>query len=357
MASKQQLTWTKLRVGLLVLVSLTIFAVLIFLVTGEGFFQRKYELRTYMEDAGGLRTGDPVRLAGIDAGNVLAIHISGSHDPKRAVEVKLRILRRYEDEIRTDSVALLAAEGLLGQRFIDITRGSPLQPIVPPGGEVRLKETPEISDVVSTSADVMVKLNRIAARVDNIMGQVESGKGSLGKIIYDESLFNKANKSIDDLQGLVSYAASGKGSLGKFLISDELYNDAQTSVKKVNQVLDDVQSGQGSLGKLIYDPGVYNQTTKLLNRVDGIVGGVEKGQGTIGKLLKEETLYNRANSAVANIDNISGRLERGEGSAGKLLHDPALYNNVNSFSLDLRSLIADFRQNPKKFLTIHFKIF
>jgi phospholipid/cholesterol/gamma-HCH transport system substrate-binding protein len=356
MASKQ-LAWTQLRVGLLVIVSLTIFAVFIFLITGEGFFQRKYELRTYMEDAGGLRTGDPVRLAGIDAGNVLAIRVSGSHDPKRSVEVTMRVLRRYQDEIRGDSLVSLAAEGLLGQRYLDITRGNPSQAVIAPEGEVKLKETAEISDVVATSADVMVKLNRIAARVDNIMNQVESGKGSLGKMIYDESLFHKANKSVDDIQRLVSDAASGKGSLGKFLTNDQLYNDAQAGVTKVNQVLDDVQKGQGSLGKLIYDPGVYDRTNKLLARVDTIVGGVEKGQGTLGKLIKEEALYERVNSAAANIDKVSGRLERGEGSAGKLLHDESLYNNLNSFTLDLRGLLADFRQNPKKFLTIQLKIF
>jgi phospholipid/cholesterol/gamma-HCH transport system substrate-binding protein len=356
MATKQ-LAWTQLRVGLLVLVSLIIFGILIFLITGEGFFQRKYDLRTYMDDAGGLRTGDPVRLAGIDAGNVAAIRISGSHEPNRAVEVVLRLRKRYQDEIRSDSVATLAAEGLLGQRFLDITRGTPGQPVIPAGGEVRLKETPEISDVVSTSADVMVKLNRIAGRVDSIMSQVESGKGSLGKIIYDESLFKKANQTVDDLQGLVSYAASGKGSLGRFLLNDDLYTDAQKSITKVNQVLDDVQKGQGSLGKLLYDPALYNKSNQVLTRFDNLVSGVEKGQGTLGKLVTDETLYKQANSAVANIDKISGSLARGEGTAGKLLYDPALYDHINAFSLDLRGLLADFRQDPKKFLTIRFKIF
>lgn len=331
----QTLTWTKLRVGLLVVVSLTIFAILVFLMTGEGLFQRKYQLRAYLEDAAGLRTGDPVRVAGIDAGNVEVIRLSGSHDPKRSVEVVMRLRRRFEDEIRADSLATLAAEGLLGQRFLDITRGSPSQPVIPGGGEVKYKETAEISDVVSTSADVMVKLNRIAGRVNSIMAQVESGKGSLGRIIYDESLYKKANQSLDDIQGLVSYAASGKGSLGKFLISDDLYNEAEKSLTKATQIIDDVQSGKGSLGKIIYDPALYDKTNQLVGRVDAIVGNVEKGQGSLGKLLKDETLYDRVNASASNIERISGRLERGEGSAGKLLQDQALYNNMNTFSIEV----------------------
>src|SRR2546428_5385051 len=105
MPKKQELTWTKLRVGLLVVVSLTIFALLIFLITGEGFFQRKYVLKTLMDNAGGLRKGDPVRLAGLDVGNVEDIHLSGNHDPSRAIEVMMRIQRKYENEIRDDSLA------------------------------------------------------------------------------------------------------------------------------------------------------------------------------------------------------------------------------------------------------------
>ena len=70
MAQRKQVSWAQLRVGLLVLVSLTIFAVLVFFMTGEGFFSAKYTLRVYLDNAGGLKKGDPVRLSGIDVGNV-----------------------------------------------------------------------------------------------------------------------------------------------------------------------------------------------------------------------------------------------------------------------------------------------
>ena len=138
MPQPKQLTWTQLRVGLLVLVSLTIFATVVFLMTGEGLFERKYLISTFLQDAAGLKTGDPVRLAGIDIGNVAEIRISGSHDPQRAVEVVMRILRTYQQEIRDDSLASLDAEGLLGQRFVNITRGNPPQPVIEHGGELKL---------------------------------------------------------------------------------------------------------------------------------------------------------------------------------------------------------------------------
>lgn len=357
MPQPKQISWTQLRVGLLVLVSVTIFAILVFLMTGEGLLQRRYVVSVFMEDAGGLRTGDPVRLAGIDIGNVREIRISNSNDPKRAVEVILRILRKYQEEIREDSVASLDAEGLLGQRFLNITRGNPVKPVIQPGSELKLRQAAEIREILATSGDVVEKLNSVAARMDRVMEQVESGKGSLGKIIYDDSLYQKANQTVDNAQRLIANAIAGKGTLGRVLMTDELYNDLRASLTKMDQIVDEVRKGQGSAGKFIYDPGLYNRADQLVTRANNAMADVEKGRGTLGKFLKDETLYNRANNATASIERLAGRLDRGEGSAGKLLHDPALYNNANTFTLELRTLIADFRQNPKKFLTINFKLF
>lgn len=357
MPQPKQISWTQLRVGLLVLVSVTIFAILVFLMTGEGLLQRRYVVSVFMEDAGGLRTGDPVRLAGIDIGNVQEIHISNSNDPKRAVEVILRILRKYQEEIREDSLASLDAEGLLGQRFLNITRGNPVKPVIQPGSEVKLRQAAEIREILATSGDVVEKLNSVAARMDRVMEQVESGKGSLGKIIYDDSLYQKANQTVDNAQRLIANAIAGKGTLGRVLMTDELYNDLRASLTKMDQIVDEVRKGQGSAGKFIYDPGLYNRADQLVTRANNAMADVEKGRGALGKFLKDETLYNRANNAAASIERLAGRLDRGEGSAGKLLHDPALYNNANTFTLEMRTLIADFRQNPKKFLTINFKLF
>jgi len=357
MPQPKQLSWIQLRVGLLVVISLIIFAVLVFLMTGEGFFARKYTIRTFMDNAGGLRTGDPVRLAGIDVGNVENIRISGSHDPKRAVEVTLRVQRKFQGEIRVDSMAELDAEGLLGQRFINITRGTPGQPVIASGGEVKLRERAELKDVLGASADVMVGLNRVVNRVDRIMESVETGKGSLGKFIYNEELYQKANRSVDDVNRLIAHAASGRGTIGKFLMDDTVYNNTNRTVSEFNQMLADVRAGKGNVGKFLNDDALYTQMQQVTTRTNRLIGDVEQGRGTLGKVLRDEELYKRANSAIGNFEVISARLEKGQGSAGKLLHDEALYNNVNTFTQEMRTLIADFRKNPRKFLTIKFEIF
>src|SRR5579859_4857908 len=121
MATRQQVSWAQLRVGVMVLTALSIFGLMVFLMSGEGTFTRKGTLTVFLDNASGLKKGDPVRLTGVDIGNVQDIRISGEHNPMRAVVAILSIQRSYLDEIRADSVASLEAESLLGQRYIDLT--------------------------------------------------------------------------------------------------------------------------------------------------------------------------------------------------------------------------------------------
>src|SRR5258706_11509847 len=161
MATRQQVSWAQLRVGVMVLTALSIFALMIFLMSGEGTFTRKATMRVFMDNAGGLKKGDPVRLTGIDVGNVQEIRVSGEHDASRAVLAELSVQRRYLNEIRTDSVASLEAESLLGQRYIDITRGTPDKPALQAGSEIQFKSRPDYGDVMATGASVLTKLNRV----------------------------------------------------------------------------------------------------------------------------------------------------------------------------------------------------
>ena len=95
-----------------------------------------------------------------------------------------------------------------------------------------------------------------------------------------------------------------------------------------------------------------------------MIADINAGHGTLGKLIKDEQLYNDARAAIARFNTTAGRIDnmvaaaqRGEGTVGKLLTDDALYSNVNQLSSEGVKLIYDFRQNPKKYLTIKFQLF
>jgi phospholipid/cholesterol/gamma-HCH transport system substrate-binding protein len=330
---------------------------MIFLMSGEGTFTRKVSLKVFMNNAAGLKKGDPVRLTGIDVGNVQEIRISGEHNTSRAVVAVLTVQRRYLGEIRADSVATLEAESLLGQRYIDITRGSPNMPALQPDAELIFKSRPDYGDVMATGATVLTNLNRVINQVGRVTAQVSQGEGTLGKLFMDDSLYRRADSAVADFQKMAQHAASGQGTLGKLIYTDEMFNRANSAVGKLDQIADDVRAGQGSLGKLLYDPALYEDARQMVARANEVVGDVQAGKGTLGKILKDESFYNKATSAVDRIDAIAGRMERGEGSMGRFLKDEALYTNTNQLSLEVRELLADFRKDPKKYLTIKFKLF
>jgi phospholipid/cholesterol/gamma-HCH transport system substrate-binding protein len=101
-----------------------------------------------------------------------------------------------------------------------------------------------------------------------------------------------------------------------------------------------------------------------IDQIDSIVAEVNAGHGTLGRLVKDEQIYNDARAAIARfntaaerIDNVVAAAQRGEGTVGKLLNDETLYSNVNQLSSEGVKLMYDFRQNPKKYLTIKFQLF
>src|SRR5450755_2630637 len=134
MAQRRQLTWTDLRVGLFVLVGLSVLGAGIFYVTGPEFLGPKYRLNTYLQDVSGLANGATVSVDGVAVGNVESIQFvertpGQPVDKTHNIQVVLRVGKRYQDFILSDSTAGLETEGLLGNKFISVTRGLTGRPL------------------------------------------------------------------------------------------------------------------------------------------------------------------------------------------------------------------------------------
>ena len=358
MPERKQVTWAKLRVGLLVLSGLVVFAVGVFFISGRGgFFTRKYTLKTYFSGAAGLREGSQVRIAGIPVGVVQRIRISDSDKPDRAVEVLLRIPVDYQNQIRQDSDARLATAGLLGEAFVDISRGTTSHPVVPSGGEVNSIEEADIKRIVQNTNDVISNLRVLSSKLNEITGHVQAGQGTMGKFLYDQDLYNRLNQMSLDLQRVMARMEQGEGTIGKLMQDETLYQRTVASIYRLNKVLDDVQHGKGTLAKFINDPSVYNDIHQLVLRANTMVDNVNNGKGTLGKLATDPQLYNRMNETFDRMDIIATRIEQGQGTLGKLSTDPTLYNNLSTSTQTLREFLTEFRKNPKKYLTVQLKIF
>src|SRR6266851_9499235 len=176
MAQHKQLTWTELRVGLFVLAGAVLLAVVIFYVTGGGGWGPKYRLRAFLPEVDGLAMGAPVRVDGLEVGNVekVAIAVPKPGEPPskdRNIEVDLRIQKSYQTYIRSDSSAGLITEGLLGNRYVDIDRGFVGRKL---DNEEELpgREEKALKAVVERSADLMTNLSSIPEQASAVLDDI-----------------------------------------------------------------------------------------------------------------------------------------------------------------------------------------
>jgi len=357
--SQKQLKWSQLKVGLTVLIASITLGVLIFLMTGTGgIFTRKIELKSYFDNAGGLRVGAPVRLNGVDIGNVTRIRVVPDKDRQRTpVEVTMKVSTRYHFNLRKDSITLLSTAGVLGETYIDIDSALARDREAVSGDVLPSREVPDFQDVVRASQSTLQNLDALLKRADRIVAFVESGQGSVGKLIYDPTLYNRLASTVTEFQKLVNEVTEGKGTLGQLVSNDELYRKANATVDKLNTVIDDLNAGKGSAGKFLKDPTLYDTANATITNVKKLTDDVNAGKGALGKLTKDEEFAAKLQNTMNKLSDLTDRLEAGEGTAGKLLKDPTLYNNAEQLLVESRALVKAIRENPKKYLTIHLKIF
>ena len=357
MPELSKVRWSQLKVGIVAFVAMVILAVLIFLLTGNrSIFERDETVRTYMADGAGMTESTPVRLNGILVGAVQGIKLSGSKDPRRAVEFELTIQKKYMRDIPDDSTAAVTAANLLGTKFIDITKGQSATP-VKPGGELRSLQTQDIPELMAQSANLIQTLQDISKRADAMLADIDAGKGNLGKLLRDDELYKRLNGIAAEGQQLLADVRNGKGTLSKLIYDDSLYQEVRAPIKRIDQMLDDLQQGRGTAGKLLKDPQVYDDAQQTLAEMRRLTKELNEGKGTAGKLLKDDQLYKQFTELTAKLDATIDRINSGQGTVGQLLVNPQMYDAMNGAMREFQALAKDIRSNPKKFLTIRVRIF
>ena len=217
-------TWSELKIGVLMIAAAAITMLAVFLLTGgKGFFWQRYHLKSRFTNVAGLKPGSPVRLAGVDVGDVDGVELYGAQ-----VDVVFQVNKIYRDRITTDSVAKLGSVSLLGESAVDITPASTGTPI------------PEWG---------FVPQGRPAAQLSDITDQ--------------------ANQGISELTGLIHDLRSGRGTAGKLLTDEDLYRQLNGFVSAANDLTTSIQQGKGTLGKLVTDP-------KAANLLEASLGNIEQ---------------------------------------------------------------------------------
>jgi len=357
MPQTKRLAWAQLRVGLMAIAAISILVVLVFLLSGRGgFFRTRSVIRTYVDDSASLKVGVPVRLNGIDVGNVDAVRLSGAAEPGRTIEIVMQIDRDLIARIPEDSQAAINPEGVFGDKFVNITRGQSPKPVAE-GGEIRSLDTREFQEIVNQSYGVLASLNAITKRIDAITQQVEKGQGTIGKLLYDDALYRRMDGVVVEAQKAVALVSEGKGTIGKLLTDDQLYNDLRSSMYRADLILADVQAGKGSLGLFLRDPALYQNASRVVAEAVKVVEGVNAGQGTVGKFLKDESVHQRVEVMLGKVEGTIDRINSGQGTFGQMLVSRALHDSLNGLTTETRELIRDVRADPRKFLRIKLALF
>ncbi|WP_260706215.1 MlaD family protein [Edaphobacter flagellatus] len=361
MPSQQEVRWSQLKIGLIVLVAAIILVALLFLMTssaGIGIFSHKLTITTYFENSAGLKPGAPVNLQGVTIGNVKTVTVVSSPERKLTpVQVVMKLNEKYADELKKDSKASLTTIGVLGDTVVDINSQFAVGPPLRDGDELKTLETPSLTDVVKASQGTIESLNVILAKLNTMVDNMQSGKGSLGQIVSNPDLYNKLNATIDELHKMTVNLNNGKGSLGKLVTDDTLYNHLNDTVAKLNNITTELDKGNGTAGKLLKDPSLFDNLNSTLKHANSLMAEADAGKGGLGLLVKDPQFRQQLSNTVTQVDKLVTGINDGRGTLGKLATEDTLHTNMNHLLTNSNELVTAIRQDPKKYLTIHLKIF
>ena len=361
MPSQHEVRWSQLKVGVIVLVSSLILCGLLFLMTsasGLTLFSKKLIVTTYFENAAGLKVGAAVNLQGVTIGTVEQVTVTT--DPERKltpVKVVMKLDGKYQDVLRQDSKAALTTVGVLGDTVVDVNSQNAVGAPLRDGDELHTLETPNIQDVVKASQGTIEQLNVILAKMNAIVDNIQSGMGSVGQLINNPELYDKVNKTVTELNTLEANLNAGKGSAGKFLTDDALFNKLNETTEKLDSIATDLQAGKGSAGKLLKDDALYNNLNTTLTRTNALLDDVQHGKGAAGMLINDQEFAKKLRDTVEQTNTLLANVNQGKGTLGKLATDDQAYTNVNKLLSASTDLVTTIKQDPKKYLTIHMKIF
>ena len=294
------------RLGVFFALALLAAVLLMEFAGGLDVFRKGKQMHALFNSVQELKPGDPVKMAGVEIGTVEEITLA---DDK--VDVLMKVSPKAA--VRTDSRATIKFTGLLGQNYVAIAFGRPESPLAESGFAIKTEEQADF-------AALMARLDTVAAAAASL---TNLNMGSFVELLGPFADFSKrlseqsTNLSMivtnvlvvsSNVANVSSQVASGRGAVGKLVYDDALYVSALSTVTNMNNTAADIKD--------------------LVGQVRVTIRGINEGQGTMGKLAKDDTLYREATAAVTNLKEILEKINQGKGSIGPLVNDPSFYRNV-----------------------------
>jgi phospholipid/cholesterol/gamma-HCH transport system substrate-binding protein len=309
---KKQVLWSKLKAGLVITVAIFILFIAVFFAGSiENLLSPKVELKAQIQNVKGLRKGAPVWVSGIEVGSVKNISLH----PEYGTIVTLSIHKQALEFLRKDSEASILTMGLLGDKYIELSGGSPETEPIKPGDMLKGTAVVELKDVVEISASSIKKMSDFINKLDHLVTKIEKGEGTIVKFLKDP----------------------------------EIYDNLRDISKNLSFVLHEIRNGHGTMAMLLHDPSLYNRMLAATSSVEEFTLVLNDRQGTLRRLAEDPTLYENLNKASQQLSSIMEKIESGEGIAGELITDKELAGDLKDTVSDIRELTKEMKENPKKY--------
>jgi len=311
------ITWDQLKVGAVIVGALVVLTVAVYkLGQAANLFSKRYELVAYLPNANGLRPGGIVYVAGQFAGTIKSIDfLPVDNDTTRNLRVRMAVDERLQSQIRADSKAKIRTLGLLGDKVVDISIGTPRYGV--------LRDHDTIS--VAQSLDYEAILAQAAGAVNDMVDLTH------------------------DMRKITGGLVSGQGTIGQMLTNRQLYDEFVGTMNRANLMLARFQNPNGTFAKLLDDPTLYNRFVSVVTSADSLVVALNDKNGTIGKLLRDDSLYTSLVHMAQAGDSLTKMLTDPNGNISRLLTDQTLYDRVNKLTTDISGLLDDVKRDPHRY--------
>lgn len=357
------------RVGIIIFAAIVLFAGAILTVGGKrGFFIARSTYFARFPNSQGINAGNQVRLTGVVVGAVHNIEVPKK--PGQDLTIYFDIERRYQHLLKADSKVEIKTIGLLGDKYLELSPGSPDKPDLPADSEIQAIRSAELDKILASGGDLVENVLAISKSLRNILGRTEQGEGFLGEVTAPgpegKALGKSLRESIESANLLLKEIRDGKGLAGKLLTDEGLAKhvdrELRETISSVNRIAQAVEkgttSGEGILPALLSDPEGKKKVFAMVDAVKATADSLSlfskdlsEGKGTIARLVHDEGFSKEflgdLEKLSRHLANVAAKLDSTDGTAGRLIADPSVYEAINDVlvgineSKFLRWLIRD----------------
>lgn len=344
--TKKELRWSKLKVGLVITIAFLVLCLAVFFAGDiQSLLSKKTELRIQFREIEGLRKGAPVWILGIEEGSVKEIDLDTTYGVIVTIAVKEASLRF----IKKDSRATILTMGLLGDKYIELSTGSPQAEAVRPGEMLKGTTEMGLKHVMETTGEAVGKISQFINKLDSLVAKVDNSQGTIGKLLNDPSLYENLNRATNRLSALVDDLKNARGTLGLLIQDPSLYNRLLAATSSAEEFSKRINQSSGTLKSLIEDPSLYNKTLEAASQIQAFGTRLNEGQGTLKKMIEDPTVYEDLSKDLKELSSILERIEKGQGLAGAFIQDTELSRELKDTLAELKDLLKTMKNHPGKY--------